>query len=332
MRVQATDQKIGRNEPCWCGSGRKYKKCHMEQDMIAGVRQRSFNNGDRSTQPVCKGNATPMRFVPAHIQCPEYALTGKGEKHCKECSRLSGLELDRMRETCRAARRVLDKAIRAVRPGVTTDEIDAIVHEASISEGGYPSPRNYRGFPKSVCTSVNEIICHGIPDDRPLQDGDIVNIDVTLFRNGLHGDCSETVPVGNVDESGQRLLDAARECLRRGIAAIRLNGLVRDIGCAIAEHAHRQGCSVVRAYCGHGIGRCFHMDPQVVHHCSDNGAMRIEPGMIFTVEPMINMGIWQHKLWDDGWTAVTADGQRSAQFEHTVLITENGPEILTEKT
>ncbi|MDO9541355.1 MAG: type I methionyl aminopeptidase, partial [Kiritimatiellia bacterium] len=330
MRVQATDRKIGRNEPCWCGSGRKYKKCHMEQDLLAGVRQRSFNNGDRLTHPVCKGNATPMRPVPAHIQCPEYALTGMDEKYCKGCSRLSGLELDRMRETCRAARRILAKAIRAVRPGITTDEIDAIVHEASISEGGYPSPRNYRGFPKSVCTSVNEVICHGIPDGRSLEDGDIINIDATLFLNGLHGDCSETVPVGNIDASSRRLLDTARECLRRGIAAIRPNGRLRDIGCSIADYAHRQGYTVVRAYCGHGIGKCFHMDPRVVHHCYDDGAMRIEPGMIFTVEPMINMGVWQHKLWNDGWTAVTADGRRSAQFEHTVLITEKGPQILTE--
>lgn len=261
-----------------------------------------------------------------------FCFPGRAERTCKGYSRLTGPGLEQMRETCRAARRVLDRAISAVRPGVTTDELDAIVHEACIQEGGYPSPRNYHGFPKSVCTSVNEVICHGIPDDRPLVNGDIVNIDVTLFRGGVHGDCSETVAVGEIDQSSRRLLATARECLRLGISAIQPHGRIRDIGYAIADYAHRQGCTVVRAYCGHGIGRCFHMDPQVFHYRNNNGAARITPGMIFTVEPMINLGTWRYRLLDDHWTAVTADGKRSAQFEHTVAVTEDGPEILTSIT
>jgi len=278
------------------------------------------------------GRSARLRLVPPHIGCPEYAATGDTERGCKGYSCLAGCELDQMRETCRAARRVLDRAIGAVRPGITTDELDVLVHEACIAEGGYPSPRNYHGFPKSVCTSVNEVICHGIPDARPLANGDIVNIDVTLFLGGLHGDCSETVAVGDIDGSSRRLLNTARKCLDLGISAIRPRGRIRDIGCAIADYAHRQGCTVVRSFCGHGIGRCFHMAPQVLHYCSNDGAGRIRPGMIFTVEPMINLGTWRHKIRNDHWTAVTADGKRSAQFEHTVLVTNEGAEILTLNT
>ncbi len=321
--------KIGRNDPCWCGSGRKYKKCHMEQDRLKGGSCGSFDENNSSSRPVSPGLVTPMRDIPAHIKCPDYAVTGGEEHCCRGCSSLSGGELDQMRKTCRAARRVLNKAIEGVRPGITTDQIDAVVHQACIDEGGYPSPRNYRGFPKSVCTSVNEVICHGIPDARPLDQGDIVNIDVTIFMNGLHGDCSETVPVGDIDEPSLRLVETARECLQRGIAAIHPRGWVKDIGCSITEYAHRNGFSVVRAYCGHGIGRCFHMDPQVSHYRDNKVAARLEPGMVFTVEPMINMGTWRHQIWDDRWTAVTADGKRSAQFEDTVLVTEQGTEILT---
>jgi len=322
-------QKLGRNDPCWCGSGRKYKTCHMEKDRLDGSMQRDFDKHDHSQTPMSPGHVTPMRPVPPHIKCPDYATTGNGEHACSGFSRLGGCELEQMRETCRAARRVLETGIKAVRSGITTDQIDAVVHEACIAEGGYPSPLNYHGFPKSVCTSVNEVICHGIPDNRPLKNGDIINIDVTLFLKGFHGDCSETVPVGEIDEASQHLLEITRKCLQRGISAIQPHGRIRDIGVSITDYAHGEGYSVVRAYCGHGIGRCFHMDPQVSHYPSNQDTTRIEPGMIFTVEPMINIGKWQHKVWDDKWTAVTADGQRSAQFEHTVLATKNGPEILT---
>lgn len=191
------------------------------------------------------------------------------------------------------------------------------------------SPLNYNGFPKSVCTSVNEVICHGIPDDRPLENGDIINIDVTIFLNGLHGDCSETVPVGSIDRESQNLLAVVYESMMRGIAAIKPNGLIRDIGHAIETYVKKYDYSVVRAYCGHGIGRHFHCSPTVPHYYDPREHTKIKPGMIFTVEPMINMGSWKHKIWEDGWTAVALDLKRSAQFEHTVLVTQNGVEILT---
>jgi methionyl aminopeptidase len=321
--------KLGRNDLCWCGSGKKYKKCHMEQDRFTEGSQAPVNMPIASRNLVSKGRVSPPRVIPDHIRRPDYAQTGGGEQECSARVRLSGQEIEQMRYTCHAARRVLDKAIKAVRPGVTTDDLDAVVHEACIAEGGYPSPLNYKDFPKSVCTSVNEVICHGIPDDRPLENGDIVNIDVTIFLNGLHGDCSETVPVGRIDQASQNLLTVAYESMMRGIAATRPNGLIRDIGRAIETYAKEHGCSVVRAYCGHGIGRHFHSSPTVPHFYDPNEQTKMEPGMIFTVEPMINLGVWKHTIWEDGWTAVTSDLQRSAQFEHTVLVMQNGVDILT---
>ena len=322
-------KKLGRNDLCWCGSGKKYKKCHMEQDRFDERSQASINVPIVSKHLVSKGRVSPARIVPANVKCPDYAETGGGEQESSVQSKLSNQEIEQMRRTCYAARRVLDKAIKAVRPGVTTDYLDAIVHEACIAEGGYPSPLNYNGFPKSVCTSVNEVICHGIPDDRPLENGDIVNVDVTIFLNGLHGDCSETVPVGRVNQASQNLLTVAYESMMRGIAAIRPNALIRDIGRAIETYVKEHGYSVVRAYCGHGIGKLFHSSPTVPHFYNPNERTKIKPGMIFTVEPMINMGVWKHTVWKDGWTAVTYDLQRSAQFEHTVLVTQNSVEILT---
>jgi len=322
---QSNEKKLGRNEFCWCGSGKKYKKCHMKHDMSI---KRPPINIPESKHLVSKGQVSSPRAVPAHIKCPDYVETG-GEEESSIQDKLSDLEIEQMRHTCSAARRVLDKAIKAVRPGVTTDYLDAVIHEACISEGGYPSPLNYNGFPKSVCTSVNEVICHGIPDDRPLEDGDIINIDVTIFLNGLHGDCSETVPVGEINQASQNLLTVAYESMMRGIAAIKLNGLIRDIGRAIETYAKEHGYSVVRAYCGHGIGRHFHSNPVVPHFYNPNEHTKIKPGMIFTVEPMVNTGTWKHTIWKNGWTAVTLDLKRSAQFEHSVLVTRNGVEVLT---
>ncbi len=278
---------------------------------------------------VSKGRVSPKYIVPVHIKYPDYAETERGEQKPLAKTELSTSEIEQMRYTCHAARRVLDKAIKAVHPGVTTDYLDVIVHEACIAEGGYPSPLNYNGFPKSVCTSVNEIICHGIPDDRPLQNGDIVNIDVTIFLNGLHGDCSETVSVGRINQASRNLLTVTHESMMRGIAAIKPNGLIRDIGYAIETYAKAHGYSVVRDYCGHGIGKLFHSSPTVPHYYDPREHTKIKPGMIFTVEPMINMGIWKSKIWRDGWTAVTYDLQRSAQFEHTILVTQEGVDILT---
>jgi methionyl aminopeptidase len=234
-----------------------------------------------------------------------------------------------MRRACAAARRVLDRALAAVRPGLATDELDRLVHEACLEEGGYPSPLNYLGFPKSVCTSVNEVICHGIPDARPLEEGDLVNVDVTIYLDGVHGDVSETCAVGAVDDASRALMETARECLRLGVGAVRPGARVRDIGRAIEAHAQARGCGVVRAFVGHGIGELFHMDPQVPHYYDPAADAELRPGMTFTVEPMINQGTWKHRSWDDGWTAVTADLRRSAQYEHTVLVTGSGVEVLT---
>jgi methionyl aminopeptidase len=234
-----------------------------------------------------------------------------------------------MREACRAAAEVLDIGGAAVAPGVTTDEIDAIVHQAYIDRGGFPSTLNYRGYPKSLCTSVNEVICHGIPDDRALRDGDIVNLDVTIFLEGVHGDTNATFLVGDVDEASRRLVDVTRESLALGIAAVVPGQPFSDIGRAIENHATAHGYEVVRAFVGHGIGEQFHTDLQIPHYYEPRLTTVIEPGMVFTIEPMISIGTGMHRIWDDDWTAVTADGSRTAQFEHTVLVTDDGVEILT---
>jgi methionyl aminopeptidase len=216
-----------------------------------------------------------------------------------------------------------------VAPGITTDELDQICHDACIARGGYPSPLGYGGFRKSLCTSVNEVICHGIPDDRPLQDGDIVNLDVTLFREGVHGDTNATFLVGTVDDASKKLVRVTAECLERGIAAVAPGRRFSDIGRAIQGHAEGEGFGVVRAFIGHGIGTEFHTDLQVLHYYDPRATQRMEVGMTFTIEPMITMGTYQYRLWDDEWTAVTADGKRTAQFEHTIVVTDDGAEILT---
>jgi len=266
--------------------------------------------------------------VPAGIELPSYALSGEPDEWDEPLVKDPDV-LERMRRTGRAAADILRAAAALVAPGVTTDELDAFVHDECVRVGGYPSPLNYRGFPKSLCTSVNEVICHGIPDDRALADGDIVNLDVTLFREGVHGDTNMTVPVGTIDPLSQRLIDVTRECTERGIAAVRPGEPVNAIGQAIEEHAHTNGFEVVRAFIGHGIGQQFHTDLQIPHYFERRANLRLEPGMTFTVEPMISAGTWRHEIWDDGWTAVTTDRTRVAQFEHTLVVTDDGAEILT---
>jgi methionyl aminopeptidase len=224
---------------------------------------------------------------------------------------------------------VLQAVGAAVRPGVTTDELDALCHEECIKRGGYPSPLNYGGFPKSLCTSVNEVICHGIPDDRALVDGDIVNLDVTIFLDGVHGDTNATFPVGRIDQASADLIRVTRECLDQGIAAVKPGRPVWEIGRAIQQHAEPLGYGVVRAFVGHGIAEQFHTDLQIPHYENRRAATIIESGMTFTIEPMITLGSWQHELWDDDWTAVTTDRRRTAQFEHTLLVHDDGAEILT---
>ncbi|KAJ8455049.1 hypothetical protein ONZ51_g12670 [Trametes cubensis] len=281
----------------------------------------------------------PRRIVPDHIPRPDYAQDGTIKRILRAIPNtiragqppkiLTPEEQDKMRNVCKLAREVLDIAAAAIRPGITTDEIDAIVHEATIERGAYPSPLNYRGFPKSVCTSVNEVICHGIPDKRKLQEGDIINIDVTLYKDGYHGDLNETYPVGRVDDDSKRLMRTARKCLDEAIKLCKPGALFRDLGKTIEPIARANGCSVVRTYCGHGINDLFHCAPNVPHYAKNKAVGTMKPGMCFTIEPMINLGHWDLEHWPDDWTSVTIDGKRSAQFEETLLITETGVEVLT---
>lgn len=322
--------KLGPNDVCWCGSGRKYKKCHGPRDLLVQLSAVESAAAPPLVRPVRPGRVSPRRLVPAHIPRPDYALRADGRPgpRVKDVVKNAG-QLARMRTACQAARQVLERCKAAARPGVTTDQIDAIAHQAYIDLGGFPSTLGYCGYPKSICTSVNEVICHGIPDDRPLEDGDLVNIDVTIYLDGMHGDCSETVAIGNIDEASHRLIEDTRECLLAGIGAVHAGGQIRDVGRAIAALAEGKGYGVVRAFVGHGIGEQFHMDPQVPHYHDPGATFTLKPGMTFTVEPMINQGTWKHRSWDDSWTAVTADLRRSAQHEHTVLVTERGVEVLT---
>jgi methionyl aminopeptidase len=224
---------------------------------------------------------------------------------------------------------VLERVGDGVRPGVSTDQLDAVAHEGCLAEGGYPSPLGYRGFPKSLCTSVNEVVAHGIPDDRRLADGDIVNCDVTIYLDGMHGDCSATFLVGDVDDGTRHLVATTEAALWAGIGAVRAGGRVRDIGRAVQGVADAHGYGVVRELVGHGIGDQFHGEPWIFHYDEPEARTRLVPGMAFTIEPMLTLGDAEVLLWDDDWTVATFDGQPSAQFEHTILVTAAGAEVLT---
>jgi methionyl aminopeptidase len=299
------------NDTCWCGSGRKYKRCHkpLEGRVIAGT-------------------VSARREVPAHIQRPQYAETGQVNRW-NESAVKSADVIARMRVAGAIAAEVLRLAGQAVKPGITTDEIDAYVHQLCIERNSYPSPLNYSGYPKSVCTSVNEVICHGIPDSRILQDGDIINLDVTCYIGGVHGDTNATFSVGDVDDESKHLIRATEECIWRGIESVQPGRPLSDIGKAIENRAKQDKLGVVRSFIGHGIGEQFHTDVQILHYYDPRNNTIMRPGMTFTIEPMITLGTWQHRMWDDEWTAVTADGKRTAQFEHTILVTETGADVLT---
>ncbi len=299
------------NDDCWCGSGRKYKRCHR-----------------RSEGRVLPGVVSPMRTVPDTIAKPSYAETGIPDDWDEP--RVKSPEvIARMRRAGSVAAEILRLAGELVRPGITTDEIDAYVHQLHLERNAYPSPLNYNGFPKSVCTSVNEVICHGIPDSRVLQDGDIVNLDVTAYVGGVHGDTNATFFVGDVDVTSRQLVQVTEECMWHGIEAVKPGRPVSDIGRAIEDHAKQHRYGVIRAFIGHGIGEQFHTDIQVLHYYDSRNSMIMRPGMTFTIEPMISLGGWQHKMWNDDWTAVTADGRRTAQFEHTLVVTDDGCDVLT---
>ncbi|CAI5480700.1 unnamed protein product [Closterium sp. Yama58-4] len=282
----------------------------------------------RPKAPLKRGKLSPMRTVPPHIPRPPYADSGISPPFTME-PQVHGEEGQRrMREAGQLAARVRDHAGTLVKPCVTTDEIDRAVHEMIIEAGAYPSPLNYAGFPKSVCTSVNECICHGIPDSRPLEDGDIINIDVTVYLNGYHGDTSKTFYCGNVSKAARKLVEVTEEALNAAIAICGPDAEFKKIGHAIHAVADKNGYGVVRKFIGHGVGSVFHAGPAVLHY-RNNEPGRMQVGQTFTIEPMFTMGGVRDVMWDDGWTAVTADGTLTAQFEHTLLITETGVEVLT---
>lgn len=285
--------KMLRNDLCWCGSGKKYKKCHMESDAL------------NETAPV--KNLKPPRGI--KIKNP--------------------LEIAGIKKCCRLTADVLDMVSLKIKEGITTDEINAWVHDYTVSRGAVPAPLGYNGFPKSVCTSLNNVICHGIPDSTVIQNGDIINVDVTCILNGYFGDASRMFMIGNVSPEAAKLVAVSKECLDLAIQQVKPYNDFGKIGEVIQKHAESNGYSVVRDYGGHGIGIKFHEEPHVHHYNVGHRGLPMFPGMIFTIEPMINAGKYQTKLLKDDWTATTIDGSLSSQWEHTVLVTESGVEILT---
>ncbi len=266
--------------------------------------------------------------MPTHIPRPEYV-----DKPAPE--RFTGSEvkdaetIERMRAACRLAAQARELVGSHVAPGITTDELDRIGHEFLCDHGAYPSTLGYRGFPKSLCSSVNEVVCHGIPDSRRVEDGDIVNIDITAFLDGVHGDTNATFLAGDVDEETRLLVERTHEALERGIRAVKPGRRLNVIGRVIESYARRFGYGVVREFTGHGIGTAFHSGLVVPHYDTPEYDDLIEVGMTFTIEPMLNLGTHEWVMWDDDWTVVTRDGKRSAQFEHTLLVTPDGAEVLT---
>ena len=278
--------------------------------------------------PIAPATISPRRAVPDSIPRPEYVdrpaptpFTGSEVKDADT--------IERMRAACRLAAQARELVGSHVAPGVTTDELDRIGHEFLCDHGAYPSTLGYRGFPKSLCASVNEVICHGIPDSRVIEDGDIVNIDITAYLDGVHGDTNATFPAGDVDEETRLLVERTKAALERGIKAVAPGRRVSVIGRVIEAYAKRFGYGVVREFTGHGIGTSFHSGLVIPHFDDPRFDDLIEAGMTFTIEPMLNLGTHEWEMWDDGWTVVTKDRRRSAQFEHTLLVTATGAEVLT---
>ncbi len=287
--------KLGRNDACWCGSGKKYKTCHMAfDDKIAGF-------------------ARVGHMVPSHemIKTPE--------------------QIEGIRKAGEINTKVLDYISPYIVEGANTEELNKMVHEYTISLGGTPAPLNYEGFPKSVCISLNEVVCHGIPsEDIVLKSGDIVNVDVTTIYNGYYGDASRMFCIGDVSPEKQKLVEVAKECLERGLAAVKPYGFLGDVGYAINTYAKENGCTIVREIGGHGVGVDFHEEPWVSHIGEQNTDYLLVPGMTFTIEPMVNMGKADVETDEkDGWTVRTKDRKPSAQWEYTILVTEQGAEILS---
>lgn len=293
--LEERHRKIGRNDPCPCGSGLKFKKCCLK-----------------------KGGVLISREKLRDIYLKRYGIRLKEKKDIEGIKRAGKLAL-----------RILELIENQLQPGMQTEEIDRIVYEFTIKNGATPAPLNYRGFPKSVCVSVNEEICHGIPGNRVLEDGDIVNVDVTPILDGYYADVSKTFFVGSPNMDSTKVVSVTKECLKRGMSMVKPGNRIGDIGWAISTYAEEQGCSVVREFVGHGVGFEFHEPPQIPHYGRKGEGIMLVPGMVFTIEPMINLGRKEIRILEDGWTAVTADGSLSGQFEQTVLVTENGYESLT---
>ncbi len=273
------------------------------------------------------GRISPTRQVPAQIKRPEYVgrrVPKIGEPNVKDAP-----TIEAMRVAGRIAGQALAEVGRHVGPGITTDELDKIGHEFLCDHGAYPSTLGYRGYPKSLCASINEVICHGIPDDTVVEDGDIVNIDITAFIGGVHGDTNATFLAGEVDEESRLLVERTQEATLRGIRAVAPGRALNVIGRVIESYARRFGYGVVRDFTGHGIGTTFHSGLIVPHFDDPDVDLEMEPSMTFTIEPMLTLGTIEYDMWPDGWTAVTRDRERTAQFEHTVLVTADGHEILT---
>ena len=286
--------KIGRNDPCPCGSGRKYKRCCIGKDSVPQVNLAKRYKRDYQ-----------IKLKTTH-------------------------DIEGIRQAGKLVLKTLDLAASIIKPGLKTDEINTVVHDFTIQNNATPAPLNYRGtYPKSVCVSVNEVICHGIPGERKLEDGDIVNIDVTSILDGYYADASKTYFVGSPNPDAKKIVHVSRQSLKLGIAAVKPGNTVGDIGYAIQKYAEGQGCSVVRDFVGHGVGLEFHEQPQIPHFGNKGEGIELVPGMVFTIEPMINLGGHALRILADKWTAVTKDGSLSAQFEQTILVTEDGWESLT---
>ncbi|RYJ07372.1 MAG: type I methionyl aminopeptidase [Actinomycetales bacterium] len=274
------------------------------------------------------GRLSPTRHVPSHIDRPEYVGQPAPLPYRGPLVRSPEI-IAAMRVAGRVAAQALDAVEAAIAPGVTTDELDRVGHEFLVSHGAYPSTLGYRDYPKSLCSSVNEVICHGIPDDRPLEDGDIVNIDITAYVDDVHGDTNKTYLVGDVDEESRLLVERTHEATMRAIRAVKPGRQINVVGRVIEAYAARFGYGVVRDFTGHGVGPAFHDGLVIPHYDEPTATTVIEPGMTFTIEPMLTLGSTEWDLWEDGWTATTQDKSRTAQFEHTLLVTADGAEILT---
>ncbi|PRZ15253.1 type I methionyl aminopeptidase [Nesterenkonia sandarakina] len=276
-----------------------------------------------------KGTVSPQRPVPAHIERPNYVGLEAPPEYTGE-DVYDAATVERIRRAAQLAADAMVATSQLIRPGVTTEELDAYAHQYLTDRGAYPSCLSYRAFPKAICTSVNEVICHGIPDTTVLTEGDIVNLDITAFIDGVHGDHNRTFYVGEVDEESRLLVERTEEAMMRAIRAVKPGRPINVIGRAIESYAKRFGYGVVREFIGHGVGKAFHTGLVIPHFdAAPNHARLMEPGMVFTIEPMLTLGTRHWDMWEDGWTAVTRDRKRTAQFEHTLVVTDDGAEILT---